>query len=41
MWLREILARKRRKIRRDWVDQLSEKRRRVLARNLRDLTESK
>lgn len=41
MWLHKLLARKRRKNRRDWVGQLSEEQRRVLASNLRDLTESK
>jgi hypothetical protein len=41
MWLSNILARKRRKNPRDWVGQLSEEQRRVLASNLRDLTESK
>ncbi len=41
MNLRELLGRMRRKNRRNWVDQLSRDQRRVLAENLRDLTESK
>ncbi len=41
MNLRGLLGRMRRKNRRNWVDQLSKDQRRVLAENLRDLTESK
>ena len=41
MKLRDWLGRKRPKNRRNWIDQLSEEQRRILATNLRDLTESK